>query len=196
MAENRRKRSFLDKAYARLNYWKGVLRPFLLLKTSANMKHLLLLTLLVNTSVFTWAQATVSGKVFDATTNEALPGAVINASEGNGVATDLDGTYSIKLAKGTYTLRASYVGMEPMEINVVIAGENQTIDFALQSGATMTEVNVIADMAVGRRTPVAFSDISSIKIKEELASRDLPMILNTTPGVYATQSGGVMVMRV
>jgi hypothetical protein len=45
-------------------------------------------------------------------------------------------------------------------------------------------------MAIGRRTPVAFSDISSIKIKEELASRDLPMILNTTPGVYATQSGG------
>ena len=154
------------------------------------MKQFLFLILLVNTSIFTWAQATISGKVFDATTNEALPGAVITASEGNGVATDLDGTYSIRLEKGSYTLRASYVGMEPLEINVVVAGENQTFDFALQSGAAMSEVNVTADMAVGRRTPVAFSDISSIKIKEELASRDLPMILNTTPGVYATQSGG------
>jgi hypothetical protein len=154
------------------------------------MKHLLFLILLVKTSAFTWAQATISGKVFDATTNEALPGAVITASEGNGVATDLDGTYSIRLENGSYTVRASYVGMDPLEIKVVVAGENQTFDFALQSVAAMNEVNVTADMAVGRRTPVAFSDISSIKIKEELASRDLPMILNTTPGVYATQSGG------
>jgi hypothetical protein len=154
------------------------------------MKHLLLLLLSVNISVASWAQATISGKVIDASTNEALPGAVITAMEGKGVATDLDGSYSIKLERGTYTLRASYVGMEPMELQVVVSNENQTIDFAMLSGAAMSEVNVTADMAVGRRTPVAFSDISSIKIKEELASRDLPMILNTTPGVYATQSGG------
>ena len=34
---------------------------------------------------------------------------------------------------------------------------------------------------------VAFSAISSQKISEELASQDIPMILNSTPGVYAVK---------
>jgi outer membrane cobalamin receptor len=37
---------------------------------------------------------------------------------------------------------------------------------------------------------VAFTNIDPVKIKEELAGQDLPMLLNSTPGVYATQQGG------
>ena len=45
-------------------------------------------------------------------------------------------------------------------------------------------------MARSRETPVAFSNITPVKLQEELAAQDIPMILNTTPGVYATQQGG------
>ena len=31
---------------------------------------------------------------------------------------------------------------------------------------------------------------SPLKLNEELASQDIPMVLNSTPGVYATQTGG------
>jgi hypothetical protein len=154
------------------------------------MKQFLLFFLGALLSNSALCQAIVSGRVVDSETNEALPGAVVTFEDGAGTTTDLDGSYSLKLDNGTYLLRATYVGMEPMSIPVEVSGENQTVDFLMISGSTMSEVNVTADMAVGRRTPVAFSDISSLKIKEELASRDLPMILNTTPGVYATQSGG------
>jgi iron complex outermembrane receptor protein len=154
------------------------------------MKHFLLIFLCVTCAVSAFAQATVSGRVTDSETNEGLPGAVITYAEGSGVVSDPDGNYSIRLNKGSYVLRAVYVGMENMEAEITVEGEELIVDFPMISSATMSEVNVTADMAVGRRTPVAFSDISSIKIKEELASRDLPMILNTTPGVYATQSGG------
>lgn len=154
------------------------------------MKHFALFSLGFFLSISALSQVTISGRVIDSETNEVLPGAVVTFEDGAGTTTDLDGSYSFRLENGTYLLRASYVGMEPMSIPVEVTGENQTIDFLMISGSTMSEVNVTADMAVGRRTPVAFSDISSIKIKEELASRDLPMILNTTPGVYATQSGG------
>ena len=41
-----------------------------------------------------------------------------------------------------------------------------------------------------RKTPVAFSTIPLKKINEELASQDIPLVLNSTPGVYATQQGG------
>ena len=54
----------------------------------------------------------------------------------------------------------------------------------------LDEVQVVSDIARSRETPVAFSNISPKKIEEELAGQDIPMILNSTPGVYATQSGG------
>ena len=45
-------------------------------------------------------------------------------------------------------------------------------------------------MRFDRKTPVAFSTIPAKKIEEELAGQDIPMLLNSTPGVYATQQGG------
>ena len=54
----------------------------------------------------------------------------------------------------------------------------------------LNEVQVVADVAIDRKTPVAFSTIPLKKINEELASQDIPMVLNSTPGVYATQQGG------
>ncbi|MEI7981923.1 MAG: TonB-dependent receptor plug domain-containing protein, partial [Bacteroidota bacterium] len=49
---------------------------------------------------------------------------------------------------------------------------------------------MVGDVAKTRETPVAFSTVRPIQLQEELASRDIPMILNKTPGVYATQQGG------
>ncbi|MFC7669930.1 TonB-dependent receptor [Hymenobacter humi] len=37
---------------------------------------------------------------------------------------------------------------------------------------------------------MAFAAVSEVKLRETLSNRDLPMILNETPGVYATQGGG------
>jgi len=153
------------------------------------MRNILLILFIV-AGCTAGAQSFVSGVVRDSLTNEALPGAFVLYGEGKGSATDIDGQYRMAIPNGTYTLKATYVGMDAQEKKITVAGKDLVVDFYLSTGATMTEVNVISDMAVGRRTPVAFSDISSIKIKEELGSRDLPMILNTTPGVYATQSGG------
>ena len=54
----------------------------------------------------------------------------------------------------------------------------------------LEEAIVAADIAIDRKTPVAFTNVLPAQIQEELAGRDLPLILNSTPGVYATQQGG------
>ena len=54
----------------------------------------------------------------------------------------------------------------------------------------MKEAVVSADVVISRKTPVAFTNVLPAQIQEELAGRDLPLVLNTTPGVYATQQGG------
>ena len=57
------------------------------------------------------------------------------------------------------------------------------------STIVLREAEVIADVAIERETPVAFSNIKPVQIQEELGSQPIPMILNSTPGVYATQAG-------
>jgi len=40
------------------------------------------------------------------------------------------------------------------------------------------------------KTPVAYTNITKAEVEARLGSQDIPMILNTTPSVYATQQGG------
>ncbi|MFN9801340.1 MAG: TonB-dependent receptor plug domain-containing protein, partial [Bacteroidota bacterium] len=97
--------------------------------------------------------------------------------------------YELTLEPGKYVLTASYVGMDSVSKEVWVGSVSQTVNFALQP-TSMREVEIVADIAIERKTPVAYSDVSPLKIKEELGTRDLPLVLNTTPGVYATQAGG------
>jgi iron complex outermembrane recepter protein len=131
---------------------------------------------------------TIRGVVKDAGSDETLIGATISYAQGKGVVTDMDGRYFLKLEKGTYHFKVSYVGYLPQEIDVDLKSD-MTQDFKLKT-PTLSEVEVVADVAKTRETPVAFSTVQPIQIQEELASRDIPMILNKTPGVYATMQGG------
>lgn len=131
----------------------------------------------------------IRGVVTDAGSNETLIGATILYETGKGTVTDMDGRYYIKVDPGTYHLKVSYVGYIPQETDVTVTKGEVTQDFKLIT-PTLTEVEVVGDVAKTRETPVAFSTVRPLQIQEELANRDIPMILNKTPGVYATQQGG------
>ena len=48
----------------------------------------------------------------------------------------------------------------------------------------------VADIAKDRKTPVAVSTVKSAQIIERLGNQEMTEVLNTTPAVYATKSGG------
>ena len=131
----------------------------------------------------------VKGQVKDLITQETIIGAAVTVSANKGVATDFDGNFILKLDDGDYTLKVSVVGYKPIEKKISVKGSLITINFDVET-IILTEVEVVADLAISRKTPVAFSTISPLKIQEQLGTQDLPMILNSTPGVYATQTGG------
>jgi hypothetical protein len=135
------------------------------------------------------SQGVLEGVVNDELTGESLIGVNIVYGGGKGTVTDIDGRYSISLAKGSYDVTASYVGYEAQTKKVTITQGKVSLDFNMKT-VTMSEVEVVGDMARSRQTPVAFSTIKPLKLEEELASQDIPLILNTTPGVYATAQGG------
>lgn len=51
-------------------------------------------------------------------------------------------------------------------------------------------VGGVVDIAKDRKTPVAVSTVKSAQIIERLGNQEITEILNTTPSVYATKSGG------
>ena len=135
------------------------------------------------------SQTIITGKVIDFNTGETLIGATIIYGKGKGTATDFDGNFSFKTQKGERNLAISYVGYQAISRVITVGDKVQSLTFKLKT-VLLNEVQVVADIAIDRETPVAFSTIPMKQISEELASQDIPMILNSTPGVYATQSGG------
>jgi hypothetical protein len=154
------------------------------------MKKKLLFFLLSISAGITFSQTvSVSGTVVDASTSETIIGANVLYAETKGTVTDIDGNFYLDLSPGTYTLKVSYVGYEDVSQKIEVGRKPVTLKIELSS-LTIDEVIIVADVARNRETPVAFSNVSLEKVSSELAGQDLPMILNTTPGVYATQQGG------
>jgi hypothetical protein len=139
-----------------------------------------------------YAQVTVSGVVTDAETGDALPGAnVVVEGTTFGTATDQNGRYSLSVPSGTHTFTASFIGYDDAEAVVTVRNAAVTLNFALDFTSQQLEaLEVFASRAVERKTPVAFTNVDKVQVQRELASRDVPMVLNTTPSVYATMQGG------
>ena len=140
---------------------------------------------------FVFAQNTVSGTVSDESTGDALPGAnVVLEGTSMGAAASSDGTYSISnVPAGSYTVTASVIGYANTSKTVNVSGD-VTVNLALSvSALELSALEVLASRA-GERTPVAYTNISKAEMEARLGSQDIPMILNTTPSVYATQQGG------
>lgn len=155
------------------------------------MKNLILFLSFLYLSNSSFAQSTseIKGTVKDVASGETIIGASVLIAEGKGAVTDIDGNYSIKAEPGNYTLTVSFVGYEPIKQKIKLEDKTVTFHFSLQL-KTLNEVEIVADVAKTRETPVAFSNISAKQIKEELNSRDIAMIVNNTPGAYATETGG------
>lgn len=148
---------------------------------------ILCVSLLIDFDLF--AQGVIKGTVKDELTGETIVGAAVTYGENKGGATDIDGNYKFDVPNGEYTLTVSYVGFGQKTKKVTVNNNTVYADFAMAT-KQLTEVEIVSDIAIARKTPVAFSNLSPLKIQEELGSNDLPMLLNTTPGVYATQGGG------
>ncbi len=134
------------------------------------------------------AQVEFSGIVKDKFTSEPLIGANVVYAPGKGAVTDLDGKFTLSLEPGDYEITVSYIGYESQNVAISLT-KNTVQNFSLAT-QTLNEVQVVADVARERVTPVAYANVLKAQIQEELGGQDLPLILNSTPGVYATSQGG------
>jgi outer membrane cobalamin receptor len=131
----------------------------------------------------------LSGTIKDATTGETLIGANVIYAPGKGTVSDIDGNFSFDLTPGTYEVHISFIGYNEV-IKQVELGSSPVHLNIMMDIIELDEVLIVADIARERSTPIAFSSVSQKQIAQEQGTQDLPMLLNYTPGVYATQQGG------
>ncbi len=138
------------------------------------------------------AQNTISGTVTDNSSGQPLVGVnVVVEGTSMGAATGSDGSYSVSgVSDGSYTVTATYIGYSDQSLQVTINGSSATVNFSLSISALgLSQVDVISSRS-DERAPVAFTTISKSEMQLRLASRDIPMALETVPGVYASEQGG------
>lgn len=156
------------------------------------MKRILLLSFAFITAISfsVMAQKTVSGKVTDEASGEALPGVnVLIKGTTTGTQTDLDGNYRLSVEDGA-TLVFSYVGFETQEIEV---GARTTIDITMGGAIELQEV-VVTAVGIEREKKALGYAVSSFG-SEDIAQKsdgDIGRVLRgKAPGVDVTQTNGM-----
>ena len=157
------------------------------------MKRLVFLLILLLVGVGIAYGSTVKGIVKNSDTNDPLIGAnVVIKGTGMGATTDEDGFFIVQnVPQGDYKLEVSYIGYNSYTESITVGASEVELQVSLKPTIYMgAEITVLADRALPRETPVAFSDVNKKEIQTRLGSRDIPLVLNTTPSVYATTNGG------
>ncbi|SFW53300.1 TonB-dependent receptor [Cellulophaga fucicola] len=141
-------------------------------------------------TAFAFSQGTITGKIMDGDLGGPLPGAsVVVKGTTNGMAADFDGNFSITAPSNSGVLVVSYIGYITKEISFSAIGNVGKITL-MPDAEALEEVVIVASVAVDRKTPVAVSTISAADIELKLGTQEFPEVLKSTPGVYATKSGG------
>ena len=159
------------------------------------MKNFLLLISLCLIQNIIAQESQLKGNVTESLTRGIVVGAKIKLQKENHkpilMRSNLDGQYIFNnLEPGKYTAVVTMLSFDTLNVELDIKSGFNKYDFIMGGGQELEEVQVIGNLAVDRKTPVAVTRISTKQIAEELGSQDLPMILNSTPGVHATQQGG------
>ncbi|MEN9700323.1 MAG: hypothetical protein RLZZ301_1521 [Bacteroidota bacterium] len=106
-------------------------------------------------------------------------------------ATNAVGQYEFTaIPYGSYQVMFTMPLSDTVRIDVLHKSALTTQDILIGATQEVREIRVIGNLVSGQNVPIAVTKIDTKKINEELASRDLPMLLNGTPGIYATTQGG------
>ena len=139
--------------------------------------------------------AKISGSITEETTKSPVIEAKVYLLKDKNVVkktlTDVSGNYTLNdVTFGKYEIQVIALSYDTLEIEVNVKSASIKQNIILGENRELDEIKVIGNLVTGQNVPVAVTKISLQKITEELASRDLPMLLNGTAGVYATQQGG------
>lgn len=137
------------------------------------------------------AQFSISGKVTNQQTGEALPGATLTIqNQSINAITDVNGNYRINISStGTYTLNVSYVGFSPAKKTVNVT-TNATVNFLLNAGGTITDEVTVSATRASAKSPTAFTNVNKKDIEKNNSGRGFEYLLEQTPSTVVSSNAG------
>ncbi|CAM1369787.1 TonB-dependent receptor [Tenacibaculum soleae] len=131
----------------------------------------------------------LSGKVVN-NNQEPLVGATIVLEElKKGTATDFEGNFQLKLAKGSHTITVTYLGFNTYTQKIKIS-KNKKISIQLSTDSTILEDVLVAAVRVQAGAPVTHSNLTKKEISKRNLGQDIPMLLNYLPNVVSSSDAG------
>jgi len=131
---------------------------------------------------------TITGKVVSSD-GMGIPGAnVLQKGSKNGVMTNMDGEYSIKLLSGAKTLVVSYIGYKSIEVAV---GSKSVVNITLQSDSKELDEVVVIGYGTAKKKDVlgAVGTLKSERIVENTPTDAISALQGSISGVNIVSNG-------
>lgn len=151
------------------------------------LKIYTLVLLCLWTSSILYAQHTISGKIIDAQTREALPGVhVMNQETQQGTITDQQGNFELIVLEKTAII-FSLIGYQKQ---TVVPNDHKLTVLLAQSLVELNQIIVSASRESQSRTdaPMAIGKLSP-KLLEETKPASLEQVVNKVSGVFMVNLG-------
>ncbi|HYE58830.1 MAG TPA: TonB-dependent receptor [Rhodothermales bacterium] len=146
------------------------------------------------------AQGVLHGTVRDSTTADELIGVNVSlVGTALGGVTDVDGNYRVaSIPSGTYTVRFSYLGYAPREVQVTIAsGQTRRLDVRMAPSDMEAEELVVTTQRSGQAAAInqqlnanTIVNVISEERIQELPDANAAEAIGRLPGVALQRSGG------
>lgn len=145
-----------------------------------------LLTMLVIGSTGAWADVTATGTVTDSTGEPLIGVSVVEKGSKNGVTTNIDGRFEIRVADGTQ-ITFTYIGYEPV---TAAAAANMTV--VMNESSTMLDEVVAVGYGVQKKSVVTASiaKVGADQLGETAPVRMDNALKGLASGVTVTSSSG------
>lgn len=134
----------------------------------------------------------LKGKIFDKESGEAIPFANIvvelNGNQIGGGVSDFDGNYTIKpISAGKYTVRASYVGYQSLQMDGVIINNDRVRFLDLKLAPSTQDIDEV--VVVGYQVPLIDKD--NTQQGGTVTSEEISKMPGRSPEAVASTVGGV-----
>jgi TonB-linked SusC/RagA family outer membrane protein len=148
------------------------------------------------------AQFSVSGTVVSESNGTSLPGvAVLEKGTTNGILTDENGKYSLKLKSGTSTLQFSFMGMKKVEeqvnnrsiVDVVMASEDISLDEVVVTALGISRNKKSLGYAVSEVAGENLTTVKDLNVVNSLAGRVAGVVITT--GTFGPGSSSKVIIR-
>lgn len=155
------------------------------------LKKLVIVGLLLIVSLQAWAQASLSGRIYDAKTAAPLVGASVWVeTAGKGAVTDIEGKFTLtRVPNGKQEIRISYVGYETQRKTVTLP-QAELLELGLESKDFLTEEFIVSATRASAATPTTFTTVDKSEIAKRNLGQDIPILLNFSPSVVSHSDAG------